>query len=188
MNRPLFRRSAALAMVFVSTIVLGPANAEVDPIAVAKADFVEVAKVLQSPRCRNCHPMGDAPLQTDAGVRHAMNVTRKSPKAGLPCSTCHRAKNADFVGGPPGLPTWHLPPDETPMVFEGRTPSELCAQLKDLTKNGNRSLADLEEHMGHDPLVLWAWSPGPGRTKPPLSHAAFLEHVHRWVAAGGPCP
>lgn len=85
-------------MVFVATIVLGPANTDVDPVA------AEVAS-----------------------------------------STCHRAKNADFVGGPPGLPTWHLPPDETPMVFEGRTPSQLCAQLKELTKNGNRSLADLEE-------------------------------------------
>ena len=165
-----------------------PAGAEEDATATAKADFLEMSRVLLAPRCSNCHPAGDAPLQTDQAVRHAMNVTRTSAKSGLPCATCHPTQNSDFVGGPPGVPGWNLPPDEAPMVFVGKTPTELCEQLKDGARNGHRTLHDLDEHMGHDPLVLWAWNPGPGRSLPPMTHEAFAAHVRRWVAAGGPCP
>lgn len=164
------------------------AGAQGDPTAAAKADFLAIARVLQSPRCMNCHPSGDAPLQTDAGVPHAMNVTRRSPPAGLPCTTCHPAQNAPFAGGPPGVPGWRMPPDDMPMVFQGRTPAQLCAQLKDPAHNGHKTLPELEEHMTHDKLVLWGWDPGPGRTTPPLPQAVFAGHVKRWVAAGGPCP
>jgi len=31
-------------------------------------------KVLQSPRCMNCHPNGDRPLQTDKNVVHAQKM------------------------------------------------------------------------------------------------------------------
>jgi hypothetical protein len=150
--------------------------------------FAPIAAVLLSPRCMNCHPAGDAPLQGDRSTRHSMNVSRRSPHAGLPCSTCHRRGNADVPFAPPGIPGWHMPPDETPMVFEGRSPAALCRQLKDHTHNGGRSLDDLAEHMAHDPLVLWAWNPGPGRTLPPMPHPTFVAHVRAWVAAGGPCP
>lgn len=150
--------------------------------------FAEAAKVLQHPRCRNCHPSGDAPLHGDEGAPHSMNVSRHSTTAGLNCTTCHRGKNVDFEHGPPGVPNWHMPPAETPMVFEGLSVAELCTRFKDPTKNGGRSLAALAEHVGHDPLVLWAWSPGPGRTTPPMSHETFVTHVQKWAAAGGPCP
>jgi hypothetical protein len=166
----------------------GGADDDATRIAEAKRDFLEIAKVLRSPRCQNCHPAGDAPLQTDAGTRHTMGVTRRSPKVGLPCTTCHREKNASLPGGPPGVAGWHMPPDDTPMVFEGRTPTELCEQLKDLGRNGGRGLAEIEEHLAHDPLVLWGWDPGPGRTRPPIAHAKFVEHARRWIARGAPCP
>jgi hypothetical protein len=39
-----------------------------------------------------------------------------------------------------------------------------------------------------DPLVLWAWSPGAGRTTPPLSHEKFVQALDAWVSAGMPCP
>jgi hypothetical protein len=189
---PLIRpsRLVLLGVAIVAGVTLrAPAVAEEGPgAAAARADFVEVARVLLSPRCSNCHPAGEAPLQTDRAVPHAMNVTRTSARSGLPCSTCHPAQNTDFVGGPPGVPGWRLPPDETPMVFVGKTPTALCEQLKDPARNGHRTLKDLEEHMVSDPLVLWGWSPGPGRTLPPLSHEVFAGHVRRWVAAGGPCP
>lgn len=150
--------------------------------------FAEIAKVLQSPRCQNCHPSGDAPLHGDSGAAHSMNVSRKSPVAGLKCTTCHRGENQEELHSPPGVPGWRMPPDETRMVFQGLSAGDLCARLKDVTKNGGRSLDALREHMEHDPLVLWAWSPGPGRTKPPITHDAFVTHVKGWVAAGGPCP
>jgi hypothetical protein len=153
--------------------------------------FVQVARVLQSPRCRNCHPRGDAPLQTDAGIPHRMNITRASADAGLPCRACHQEKNSEslgIAGGPPGAPHWGLPPAETPMVFEGLSVSALCRQLRDPARNGKRSLDDLLEHVSSDALVLWGWTPGGRRTVPPLSHAAFVAAFRVWVASNGACP
>lgn len=46
-----------------------------DSIASVKA-FTEVYKVLMSPRCMNCHPSGDAPLQGDDSHMHTMNIQR----------------------------------------------------------------------------------------------------------------
>jgi hypothetical protein len=160
-----------------------------DPVG-AKA-FVEVARVLQSPRCMNCHPDGDRPLQTDASRPHRMNVSRASEEAGMECATCHREQNSEALGvqgGPPGAPNWHLPPRETPMVFEGLTTQELCEQLKTPDENGGKSLADLLHHISEDALVLWGWNPGGDRTKPPLTHAEFVKHFETWVKSGGACP
>lgn len=159
-----------------------------EAIAAARADFLDVARVLLSPRCRNCHPAGDAPLHGDQGVPHSMNITRRTPAAGVPCTTCHRERNAPLAGGPPGVPDWHMPPAEMPMVFEGKTPRALCLQLVDPAHNGGKSLHDLVAHVRDDRLVHWGWNPGPGRSLPPLPHAAFVAKVQRWAEAGGPCP
>lgn len=150
--------------------------------------FTEVAKVLQSPRCQNCHPSGDGPLHGDSGSPHSMNVSRVSTGAGLQCTTCHRSENQDQEHAPPGVPGWRMPTAETPMVFQGLGAAELCSRLKDTRHNGGRTPDMLQEHMEHDALVLWAWKPGPGRTTPPLTHEALMEHVKGWVVAGAPCP
>jgi hypothetical protein len=81
-----------------------------------------------------------------------------------------------------------MPSAEVPMVFDGRTPRALCEQLKDPTQNGERSFEALREHFASDPLVLWGFSPGPGRTLPPMSHADLMKHVDAWLASGAPCP
>jgi mono/diheme cytochrome c family protein len=162
-----------------------------DQIADGKRAFATIYKVLLSPRCRNCHPDGSRPLQTDAGTPHAMNISRLSFESGLECGTCHGEKNAEdygIAGGPPGAPHWQLPPRETLMVFEGRTPSQLCRQLSDRKQNGGRSLSALYDHVDHDPLVLWGWTPGGDRSKPPVSHAAFTGAFKTWVISGGACP
>src|SRR5262249_11324642 len=80
-----------------------------DPAELEKArdDFKQIARVLSSPRCRNCHPVGDAPLQGDVGKPHAMNISRTSAESGLPCTTCHRGQNSKLMRGPPGVPNWH---------------------------------------------------------------------------------
>lgn len=150
--------------------------------------YLVVHSVLESPRCRNCHPIGDAPLHGDIGVPHTMNVTRSSPPSGLPCTTCHRSENGKAPGSPPGVPNWHMPSLEHPMVFQGKSPHELCVQLKDPSLNGGRSGEALAEHMRHDPLVLWGWAPGPGRTVPRVSHEAFAKAAATWVREGMPCP
>jgi len=149
--------------------------------------FIAIASVLQSPRCMNCHPMGNAPLNGDDSVAHRMNISRDSLK-GLQCNTCHRNENGKTPHSPPGVPGWRLPDPEMPLVFQGHTPHSLCEQMKDPKRNGNRTLPALREHLEHDPLVLWAWSPGPGRTTPPLSQAELVAAVDLWIAKGAPCP
>jgi hypothetical protein len=149
--------------------------------------FLLVTSVLQSPRCMNCHPMGNAPLNGDQSVAHRMNISRDSLR-GLQCNTCHRNENGKAPHSPPGVPGWRLPDPEMPLVFQGHTPRSLCEQLKDPKRNGNRTLEALREHMGHDPLVLWGWNPGPGRTTPPTSHAELLSALDVWIAKGAPCP
>ena len=180
---------AVTGIVGVTVIAQGDAAA---PTAEEGARaFGEVAKVLQSPRCRNCHPAGDRPLQTDAGRPHAMNVSRRSVEAGLECATCHQERNSEalgITGGPRGAPHWGLPPAETPMVFEGRSARELCEQLKDPARTGGRELDDLLHHVAEDALVLWGWDPGGTRTRPPLSHEAFVAEFRTWVESGGACP
>ncbi|MFB6374641.1 MAG: hypothetical protein ABEN55_16310 [Bradymonadaceae bacterium] len=153
--------------------------------------FADIAKVLKSPRCMNCHPDGDRPLVDDESRPHPMNISRRSTRLGLPCSTCHRDRNSEAYGvegGPPGAPHWKLPPEETPMIFEGRSVAELCRQLKDPERNGGKDLESLLEHVTRDPLVLWGWTPGGNRTKPPLSHKEFVEAFRTWVDSRGACP
>ncbi len=152
--------------------------------------FAPVYDVLVSPRCMNCHPNGDRPLSDHNGV-HPMNISRQSAESGLACSTCHGEHNTELPGaplGPPGAPHWQLPPAETPMIFQDRTVTELCVQLRDPAHNGERSLADLLEHVSGDPLVLWGWNPGGDRATPKVSHAVFVESFRAWVDAGGICP
>jgi hypothetical protein len=153
--------------------------------------WVKVAQVLQSPRCMNCHPDGDSPLQTDQSRPHAMNISRRSVDNGLTCATCHREENSDamgIIGGPPGAPNWHLPDAQMPLIFQGRSVAQLCAQLKDPAQNGHKTLEQLLHHVSHDPLVLWGWDPGAGRSEPPLSHEAFVASFKVWVESGGACP
>lgn len=164
-----------------SAAALAPTPTEVSSL------FAPIHQVLTSPRCVNCHPDGDRPLARGGGF-HAMNISRASAGAGLPCSTCHAEHNSKVFGGPPGAPHWGLPPADTPMIFQNRSVTALCRQLRDPAQNGQRSLAELHEHIAEDPLVLWGWSPGGDRTAPPISHAGFVAAFRAWVEAGGICP
>ena len=175
------------AVIAVAALAWADGNAD----NAGKRAFVDVVRVLQSPRCANCHPAGDAPTQTDRLTPHEMNISRKSVAAGLACNACHQLKNSDAIGvagGPPGAAGWNLPPADMPMVFQGKTVTELCEQLKDPARNGHRTLDQIVEHVEKEPLVLWGWSPGGKRTLPPMSHDAFVAAVKTWVASGGACP
>ena len=89
---------------------------------------------------------------------------------------------------PPGNPKWGLPPPEHKMVFVGRTPAQLCRQLKDPKQTGARSLAQLLTHVSSDDLVGWGWNPGDGRTLPPLSRADTVAQMKIWIDGGAACP
>ena len=155
--------------------------------------FREVASVLTSPRCINCHvAAGSPPLQGDDSHPHNIKVTRGADGKGgnvvARCSNCHQETNVVTPHGPPGAPGWSMPPVATPMAWQGLSTAQLCRALKDPQINGKRSLPELIEHLTSEKLVNWAWNPGPGRTLPPLSHDQFVDAAKRWVAAGAPCP
>jgi hypothetical protein len=158
----------------------------------SQAAFLQVYKVLISPRCQNCHPSGsDAPLQGDDSHIHIQNVKRGADGHGVTamrCDTCHQDHNLPGAHMPPGNPKWALPPPEHKMVFVGRAPGALCRQLKDPKQNGGRSLQQLFDHVAHDDLVGWGWDPGDGRSLPPLSRDETSKAMRTWIDGGAACP
>ena len=157
----------------------------------SRAAFLEAYKVFMHPRCMNCHPSGDVPLQSDDSHLHAQNVKRGPDGKGLyalKCANCHQDANLPGENMPPGNPNWHLPKPEMPLVFQGKSPAELARQLKDPKQNGGKTLEQLVEHVTNDKLVLWGWEPGDGRTKPPLSHDEFAKKFREWVEKGAASP
>lgn len=157
----------------------------------ARAAFRDVYKVLLHPRCLNCHPSGDVPLQGDDSHLHVQNVKRGEDGKGkyaLKCANCHQETNLPGENMPPGNPNWRLPKKEMPLVFQGKSPRELADQLKDPKQNGGKTLEQLLEHVEHDKLVLWGWDPGDGRTKPPLSHTDFAKKFREWIEKGAASP
>ena len=150
--------------------------------------FEEAGKVLQHPRCVNCHPAGDRPLQGTDGHLHIPAVQRGDGGigvAGLRCTTCHGQANYD-AAGVPGHPEWHLAPIE--MAWEGLTLGQICEQVKDPERNGGKDMAELVEHMAEDSLVGWGWSPGAGREPAPGTQQAFGELIRAWADTGAVCP
>lgn len=168
---------------------LGELDKSKDSIESIKA-FGSVYKVLMSPRCMNCHPSGDVPLQGDDSHLHTMLPRRGKDGKGLfamKCSNCHQAKNSPGLHAPPGNATWHLPPADMKMVFQGRTPNQLAKQLLDMKQNGHKNVDKLLEHVSDD-LVIWGWEPGEGRTKPPLDYEEFKKAWITWLEKGAYAP
>lgn len=164
-------------------------TAEKDSIASTKA-FMQVYKVLMSPRCMNCHPSGDIPLQGDDSHLHSMMPKRGIEGKGvtaMKCMNCHQPTNVPGPNTPPGNPKWHLPPANMKMVFQGRTPAQLAKQLVNPKTNGNKTMQQLIEHADDD-LVKAGWNPGEGRTLPPLSHAEFKKVWVEWIKTGAFAP
>jgi len=159
-----------------------------DRQARAIALFQEAGKVLQHPRCVNCHPAGDSPHQTDQRRPHQPLVVRGADGHGAPtlsCNTCHGPANFD-PAHVPGHPEWHLAP--LAMAWEGRSLGQICEQIKDRARNGDRDMAGLLHHLGEDTLVGWAWTPGYGRSPAPGTQARFGEIMRAWADAGAACP
>jgi hypothetical protein len=154
----------------------------------AIALFSEAGKVLTHPRCVNCHPASDRPLQGDEQRPHQPLAVRGDGGLGAPamrCFTCHSEANYD-PAQVPGHPQWHLAPAE--MAWEKKSLSEICEQIKDPERNGGMDMAGLVHHMAEDSLVGWAWNPGSGREPAPGSQKVFGELVKAWADAGAACP
>lgn len=157
---------------------------------VSQNAFLQVYKVLMSPRCMNCHPAGDVPLNGDDNHLHPQGVKRGIDGKGLyamKCSNCHQTNNTPGLNMPPGAEDWHLPPADMKMVFQGKSAQELAIQLKDTKQNGHKSPQDLIAHMRTD-LVKWGWRPGEGRSIPPLSYVEFIKQWDLWINRGAVAP
>ena len=158
----------------------------------AAALFEEMALVLEHPRCLNCHPVDDSPRQGLDMALHQPPVVRGANGmgvVGMQCSTCHGYENVSYVGAEgsiPGHSPWHLAPAS--MGWIGLTTAEICAQIQDPERNGNRTLAEVHEHHAEDGLVGWAWDPGDGREAAPGTQEIFGRLTQAWIDAGAGCP
>lgn len=160
--------------------------------AQSAAFFMQIAPVLESPRCMNCHPADAHPTQGDDRHRHQMNVSRGPDDHGAPglhCSTCHQDSN-QAASGAPGAPDWHLAPLR--MAWQGKAPGEICRTILDPARGGFKP-DQLTDHFGKDDFVLWAFAPGTDsdgkpRTLPPMTHEQFVAVAAQWIATGAACP
>ena len=154
--------------------------------------YTELHKVIEHPRCMNCHPRSDSPRQGELMALHQPPVTRGEGgmgAVGMECTTCHGAENVEYVGAEgsiPGHEPWHLAPAS--MGWIGLSAPEICAQIKDPDRNGGKSFADLYEHNAHDGLVGWGWAPGEGREPAPGSQEVFGQLTRAWLETGAHCP
>ena len=187
-------RDCILLLPFLTVLVACGPRVTPEERAQAVTAFATVQKVLQHPRCQNCHIPGDAPLQFDAGRTHMMDVKR-GPEGhgapGLPCTTCHGDANSPATYGPhapPGAPHWALPAPEHKMAWIGLSPAALCETIKSKRQNGGRNFEALIKHVSQDSLVLWGWDPGGTREPVPVPHDELVVKFKQWADAGGPCP
>jgi hypothetical protein len=154
--------------------------------------FEEAGKVIQHPRCVNCHPAGDRPSQGMTSKPHEPWVRRGADgfgAVGMRCGTCHQGANFDPGPGAisvPGHPKWHIAPIE--MAWQGKTLGEICRQIKDPGRNGGHTIDQIVTHMSDDSLVGWAWAPGTGREPAPGTQAAFGALIRAWAQSGAACP
>lgn len=188
-----------LAAAVLAALLAAPASAEdlaspdsfagiADETARSVALFNEAGKVISHPRCVNCHPAGDRPLQGEDSHIHVPGVQRGDGGigvAGLRCTTCHQEANYE-PAGVPGHPLWHLAPIE--MAWQGRSLGEICAQIKDPERNGGKSMAELVQHMAEDSLVGWGWHPGSDRVPAPGTQEQFGRLIAAWADSGAHCP
>src|SRR5688572_4213641 len=179
-----------MSFVINNTPINNDPNKEIkDSVASVKA-FMKVYKVLMSPRCMNCHPAGDIPLQGDDSHLHTMSPIRGKDGHGvyaMKCSNCHQPTNSPGLNTPPGNPKWALPPADMKMVFEGKSPRELALQIMDYNRNEHKNKTQLIEH-ARDTLVKAGWNMGEGRKPPPLSYKEFVTAWDTWIKSGGVAP
>lgn len=113
------------------------------------------------------------------------------------CTQCHGPRNDPLTVAPSRL-DWHLAPEK--MAFESKpglakSGPQLCGDLKDWNKHGNRNLNQLlVRTVETGRLVLWSWEPGvrasgKATATPPVAiDDEFVSEFKKCVAKGAPCP
>ncbi|MGI9400458.1 MAG: hypothetical protein ACR2O0_04315 [Rhizobiaceae bacterium] len=156
-----------------------------------------VYEVASHPRCANCHtgesgiPMWSGPSYGKTRP-HGMNISAGESRIGaefVACGTCHiKSDRGNTVAhaAPMVNMEWQLAPAEADWF--GKSSNEICQQLRDPKRNGDRTWQELAEHLDHDLILHWAWAPGGGREPAPYSLIEHINDVMAWGAAGMPCP
>lgn len=157
----------------------------------SKRAFLKAYTVFMNPRCMNCHPDGNQPLQGDDSHIHLQNVTRGPEGKGvyaLKCKNCHQDANLDAEGSPPGNPHWQMPPANRPMVFQGKTPKQLATHFKNNQFTGFKTLNDMIKHVDEESLVISSFNPPVGVKRISMSHEEFVDAVKEWIEKGAAVP
>jgi len=180
-------------------ITINPPAAGTVSHAEGLAAWQRVYEVASHPRCANCH-VGDSPYPMWSGPsygktrRHGMNIHAGNSRIGaetMLCSTCHTTslsgQNNEIPHAAPRVAmAWLLAPKEA--HWFGKASADICQQLKDPNRNGDRDITQLAEHLGHDLILHWAWNPGGNREAAPYSLQEHIDDLLAWGAAGAPCP
>lgn len=190
--------AAALCLLTLGASALFAQDTPATAVEIAKAEglknWTKVHEVFSHPRCASCHVADGRPMWMGNGdmkpIKHPMFVggdpDNQTGQPGAMCTSCHGPKSSQIAGGPPGAEVWLLAPKE--MVWFGQTSAQICAQIKDPERNGNRSLAEIETHIREDDLVHSGWNPSVGRDPVPYSIAQTAGFFAAWMEAGAPCP
>lgn len=195
----------AAVVAFTATLAWGasdeiatepPAEGSVTSVQGLQA-WVRIYEVASHPRCSNCHvgdsnrPMWSGPTYGKARP-HGMNINAGESRIGaehIPCSTCHVTNKTGGTTGahmaPQVAAEWQLPPVE--FEWNGKSSIEVCKQLRDPERNGDRTYLDIAGHLDHDVILHWAWAPGGGREPAPYSLQEHVDDVLVWGVAGMPC-
>ena len=186
---------AAPALGAENTTIAPPAEGSVSAEA-GLAAWDRVYEVTSHPRCANCH-VGPSPQPMWSGPSygktrpHGMNVLAGESRMGaetILCSTCHAYREGGNDAphmAPQVAMNWQLAPIEADWFGKRSTP--VCNQLRDPERNGGRTLIELAEHLDHDLILHWAWSPGGGREPAPYSLQEHVDDLLEWGVAGFPC-
>ncbi len=156
----------------------------------AAQDVLPVQDLPSQPRCASCHVDAEgSPVSTiDDGKTEPQGANVRSGERRIGSetptrATCHRAWGNPLPGGAEG---WALAP--VVMQWAARSAREMYEQLEDPSRNGGSTLAKIADHVGHVPLVVRGWTPGPGRDPAPGTPEAAGAASLAWAAAGAPCP
>ena len=197
-----------IALSLVGAVMAANNKAVIDPPAAGSVSreqgleaWSRIFAVASHPRCANCHvgeserPMWSGPSYGKSRV-HGMNIQAGASRVGAEhvlCMTCHTTKLEDWEkanstphAAPRVAMTWALAPVEA--HWFGQTSEQICKQLRNPETNGNRDTLDIAEHLNHDLILHWAWSPGGGREPAPYSLQEHVNDILMWGAANTPCP
>jgi len=201
-----FLMVAPVAIGLSVTFVAAESTIDVTPPApgsVSKADglaaWSRIYEVTSHPRCSNCHtgasdrPMWSGPSYGKTRA-HGMNIRAGESRMGVeyvPCATCHvtnqntSSTNETPHTAPQVAAPWRLAPIEADWF--GKSSDEVCMQLRDPERNGDRTMEDLAAHLDHDLILHWAWDPGGDREPAPYNLKDHISDILTWGSAGFPC-